>query len=151
MKIKERHFLLNLFLLCFAVFLIMGFTLGYETEDPTLLGHTANEININIDGTYHNLGNALRDGTIQAQNNQYVSGRVVGGGIDGVYKNSACNPSCSKWGVAGCRNANNGCVLYCPSGTTQRETGVISYTTQSTSYPYDTITNFRNSYICIAD
>ncbi len=63
MQKKESHFLLNVFLLCIAVFLITSLTLGYDfsNSNPTNLGHSANEINVRLENKVYNLNSVIDD------------------------------------------------------------------------------------------
>ncbi len=106
-QIKERHFILNIFLLCLAIFLIIGFVSGYGTNTPDTFGHTAGELSITLNGVTKNLNDAITQGDFA----NYVPGRIVGGGtlyLEGTSK------KCVSWGAAVCSAFNNG-ELFCPS------------------------------------
>jgi len=125
-QIKERHFILNIFLLCLAIFLIIGFVSGYGTNTPDTFGHSASEIDVNINGVNYDLESKIND-----LNN--TVGRVVGGGRDGT-------EGCNAWGSANCVSTS----LTCPTGTSKRLSGHYYYY-DSASYN----TQSQNYYICI--
>ncbi|MBU0963095.1 MAG: hypothetical protein KKD48_04290 [Nanoarchaeota archaeon] len=58
----KNHFILNIFLIALALFLITGFVVGYNptgTVNPAVMGHTANEINVTLGSTSYSLNSLI--------------------------------------------------------------------------------------------
>jgi len=58
----KNHFILNIFLIALALFLITGFVVGYNptgTVNPAVIGHSANEVNVTLGSTSYSLNSLI--------------------------------------------------------------------------------------------
>ncbi|MBU0929829.1 MAG: hypothetical protein KJ623_02050 [Nanoarchaeota archaeon] len=131
---KIKHgFLINILLLCTALFLITSFVVGYNSSpaNPGVMGHTANEINITINAKQYNLESIVN-------NLNHTNGRVVGGGND-----QGINIVCNAWGQASCSGTSPNKVLSCQSSTK-----IVTFTS---FYDYNSGISIPANYICITN
>jgi len=100
-KIKERHFILNIFLLCLAIFLIIGFVSGYGTNAPDTFGHSLGEVGLSATDNLYVWKRALQTG-------DYYDCKST---CDGSYFISDTDIKCEYY-TNGAKADN----YYCPSG-----------------------------------
>ncbi len=143
LKIRKKDFWLFSSIIVFLIG--VGVVIAYGSGDPSLNGHDAGEIMVNIDGSSISLQEAIDSGSLINSNYQVdssiqVNGSIIGGGsisYSGSY-------TCSNWGAGICPSMYSN-DLICPANSSKRQTGYYVYSdswgsTHSTKY-----------YICVKD